>query len=880
MLNRCSVFTRSLLGVILCTAMQSFTAMATHASMSSSVALASSAPAASFTSAAFAKDHTIQPVHLLQKVNPTFTMRNVSTLQNVYPAHALGNVSTLEHMYPTHALRNMPPLHSVYPVSAMRTHQPEPKRNEVAEAQTDTTKTQGSQDSLMLERITIVGKPEWVNAIPGSAAILTKTQLKQHNDSDIHRVLQSITGVHIREEDGFGLRPNIGMRGAGSERSSKINLMEDGVLIAPAPYSAPSAYYFPNVRRMSGVEVRKGSSQIKYGPNTTGGSLNLISTPVPAALRATLETGLGSYGANDLYGSVGDRVGQVGYLIEGLYSDHNGFKTLQTGGGTGYSIHDLSGKLLFRSAPGASMYQRMELKAGYNEQVSDETYLGLTRADFDISPFQRYAASQLDQMATEHTQLMARHFVMLSERADLTTSVYQNDFYRNWYKLQSVGGSGIAGILEAPEEFPVWMQVIRGQDSVHTGGGDVGGGSGGDVDPGADTAPYTPIAVRSNQRTYLSRGVETRFTFRATTGDVEHQTEVGARLHYDEEDRFQQDDTYRMDNGLMQLEQEGAPGSQSNRVGSARAVSLHIQHEIRYRGWTLSPGVRFEQIHFRNMDYGKQDPERTGSGLQERSYSVYEWIPGVGFTFALDERTTLIGGIHKGFSPPGPASDPDTRSERSVNVEGGMRYVSGSDGLRMRVEAIGFASLYSNLLGSDLQAAGGAGTSARFNAGEARILGLESTASLEPSLSIAGKTITIPLQLNYTYTQATFQSSFDSDFSAWGTVTSGDAIPFIPTHQFYGSAGLLYGAWNLRLRVTASPGLRTVAGSGSPSAVEKTDDLFVADLSSGLTLGHGLSLFANVRNLFNATYIVSDRPAGVRPGLPRSVLAGLRWSLP
>ena len=141
-----------------------------------------------------------------------------------------------------------------------------------------------AEDTLStIERLTIIGSSQAVNDIPGSAAYISQQELDVFSYTDISRVLGSTPGVYVQEEDGYGLRPNIGMRGTGTSRNDKITVMEDGVLIAPAPYVAPAAYYFPTTGRLEAVEIIKGSSSVKYGPRTTGGVLNLVSRSIPQA---------------------------------------------------------------------------------------------------------------------------------------------------------------------------------------------------------------------------------------------------------------------------------------------------------------------------------------------------------------------------------------------------------------------------------------------------------------------------------------------------------------------------------------------------------------------------------------------------------------------
>lgn len=715
-------------------------------------------------------------------------------------------------------------------------------------------------DEILLDRITVVGNPVWMSRIPGAASYVSAAQLQKQNYSDINRVLRSISGINIQEEDGYGLRPNIGFRGTGVERSSKINIMEDGILAAPAPYSAPAAYYFPNVARMSTVEVRKGSSQIKYGPNTTGGALNLISTPIPTEMAGTAEISLGERSANKIYANFGNRNERFGYMIEALQMGDNGFKQLDNDGDTGFIIRDFVGKFMVRSAPGADIYQRLELKLGYNDQTSDETYLGLSRGDFQMTPFRRYAASQADQMNTEHYQIMARHFALINDNVDVTTTLYHNDFARNWYKLNNLN-------TNLPEiSMGNMSQILRDTDTYATEFAFLNGS--------ADT-PDDALIVRSNNREYYSQGIESILGLNFDTGEVNQQIEFGVRFHRDQEDRFQFQDGYRITDGVMILTSNGAPGSQANRIGSATALSFFVQDKIRADRWTFTPGIRYENIRFSNKNYGGSDPQRTGSNLSENDYSVNVFVPGIGITWQAADSFNLIGGVHRGFSPPSPGSSSDTRSELSVNYELGFRYA----GDVLQAEVIGFYNDYSNLLGSDLAAGGGSGTSAQFNAGEVEVTGLEVTAAADLATLLSLGNVALPLNVNYTYTNATFGNSFESNFGPWGTVQSGDQLPFIPKHQFNASISMDLDKLSLNLSSVYSPQMRTLAGSGSINEEFSTDSYFIVDAGAAYGLTGNIEIFANFRNLLNETYIVSDRPAGVRPGLPRTVLGGVRYTL-
>ena len=138
-----------------------------------------------------------------------------------------------------------------------------------------------ADEEEVIESVTIIGSAEDQRKLAGSGQIISNDDLLKAMDTDIQKILTAVPGVYMRTEEGYGLRPNISIRGTAIERSAKVAVMEDGVLVAPSPYTSSSAYYFPTTGRIHSVEVLKGPAAVSQGPQTIGGAINLISTPIP-----------------------------------------------------------------------------------------------------------------------------------------------------------------------------------------------------------------------------------------------------------------------------------------------------------------------------------------------------------------------------------------------------------------------------------------------------------------------------------------------------------------------------------------------------------------------------------------------------------------------
>jgi Fe(3+) dicitrate transport protein len=694
-----------------------------------------------------------------------------------------------------------------------------------------------------------------LDEVPGSLHLITTKELKRFSYTDPLRTLRTVAGVNITEEDGFGLRPNIGLRGSGTERSSRITIMEDGVLIAPAPYTASSAYYFPSIARMSSVEILKGSSQIAFGPQTASGAINLISTQIPDVETASFSMSHGSFKNRYVHMYVGNSVtsskGTFGYLIEFLEIGSDGFKTLDNDDPTGFIKSDRLAKLKWSSPVSASVQQSLQLKLADVTETSHETYLGLSEEDFAITPNRRYAASAQDVMNTNQTQAVLTHTVAPSKRLEIKTDIYRTTFHRNWYKLdRAVDSTGttiaLGEILNSPDDFSEGYSYLTGSSTIGSAG----------------------LDVKANNRNYFAEGIQSRLIYTFGKAEVKNRIIFGSRFHRDLVDRFQWRDRYSMDNGTMELVTPGIHGTAGNRVESASALANYLRATLHFGDFTLTPGLRHENISFERYDYGSSDLERLGNG-DYRVNSVSVLLPGVGLNYQISSALDVFTGVHRGFIPPG--SKPETEPELSINSELGVRFSHRNVSAQMVI----FSNNYSNLLGADLNASGGTGSGDLFNGGSAMANGLEFELSVDPLSGLPLDHFSMPVRIAYTYTDATFTNAFDSDFGAWGDVEVGDALPYLAPHQLSLVTSFEHEKIAIDISGRYTSAMRTVAGQGEILLSESTDESLIFDTGIRYEVSNHLNVNLGVTNLLDRTYAVARRPYGLRPNMPRALRIGV-----
>ena len=751
-----------------------------------------------------------------------------------------------------------------------------------------------------LAPVTVVGSAEKIRNTAGAAAFVSQSEIRNQSYSNPNRVLTRVPGVYIREEDGFGNFVNISLRGVDPGRSAKVTVLEDGIMMSPAPYSDPAAYYTPRIGRMSGVEVLKGSSQVRYGPHNTGGVVNYLSTPFAKLPASSPEATTGgksavggkgvvsgkspktpapaqntdglaeqfylksTYGSNNAWFNHGywartqeTGAGTIGWVMEMHHAQNDGFRTIdKVGGDTGYQALDPTFKLFWE--PNSALKQRFELRLGYTDFEADETYVGQTERDFANDPYRRYAATQFDNMDYHQYRAVLSHVMEPTANLRIETNAYYTALDRSWYKLDSVQSRdgttsyNIANALAAENEG---LNILKGSAAGIW-------------------------KIRDNNRDYYTTGVQQRLDYGFATGSVEHDLTVGWRVHYDEVRRLQRDDkVFTTGSGAVSSIARGFNGSGGNRFEETMAFSLYAEDAIKIGNLTIKPGLRWEHLEQEYVNYNTTgNPDRKIGGSTGSTDIV---APGLGLNYEINDQWSTFASYYRGFSTPGPRASLETglEEELSDGFELGARHYGDT----LQAELVGFYTKFQDLIVQDK--IGASGSPETSNGGDIDVYGVEAALRWDP-MAGTGSAWSLPTRLSATYTHSELKtdSSSASADSIFSGGRAGNEVPYIPEFSLSAGIGIEYGDFGVYLDASYTPetfgtasnttSLRTPEGKPD-SRFGKTDEALILDLSARWKATDNISVLAGVSNLLGEEYISSRIPLGPRAGEPRAFYGGV-----
>ena len=696
-------------------------------------------------------------------------------------------------------------------------------------------------DIETIESVSIIGTKADARKIAGSGTVISNEDLQKTIDTDIHKILSAVPGVFFRTEDGYGLRPNISIRGTSLDRSSKITIMEDGVLVAPAPYTSASAYYFPTTGRIHGVEVLKGPSAITQGPSTIGGALNLISTPIPTAGKGQFVQELGDNGMMRTHAVLGGDNGTFGAMVEVHEHSTDGFDSIaNVGGDTGFDKSDLLAKFRYTSGNHEVTLKMLDL-----DESSDQTYVGLSQYSFQQNPRRRYGMTQYDQMNNDGEQQSITYKGSFGN-VDVIATSWSNDYHRDWFKVDKANNGKAFGISNGINN------VI---DAANNGNADAQGI--------LDGTRAVEVKLKHNNRFYGNEGIQ----FQLSTDIGNHSVTFGYRDMEDYESRLQNYECFDQSadgkNSALSPCSTGWTGS-NNRLRETDATSYFVQDTITMDKLSLTLGYRSEDYDKVENRWSDAKPTRTIKDAKynnKKSSGDYS-TTGFGATYDVGENLKLVAGFHQGMSP---VFNGD--AEEADNMELGFRYNKGTTA----VEVIYFASDYANLVAECKNSSGGdcdAGDT--FSGGEVDVSGLE----IDASWVVQSNTVNYPIAITYTSTDATFDNSFDSDY--FGVVASGDDVPYIPSSVLAISAGFITeSGWSGYMRMADHGSSCSTAACG---AYENIEAYSYIDLSLRKRVNENLDVYGVLENVTDNEDIAARAPKnGARSQKPQTFKVGFSY---
>ena len=694
--------------------------------------------------------------------------------------------------------------------------------------------------------------------IAGSSSFIDDEELKKSGYTDTERIMGRVPGVFSQTEDGLGLRTNIGMRGANPNRTTKINITEDGILQGPAVYSNPSMYFYPDVGDAEGIEVLKGAAAIGNGPRTTSGAINYLSRSVPTSgSKGYLSQTFGDedYLRNHFY--YGDTIGNLSYVFETHKTAYDGHKDIDGNNDSNTGFRKNSDLFKIRYTMPNSF---MEFSSQNTSETSHASYIGLTRADFGANPYRRYAVSSQDKMDNDYHRYIFTYGMELSPTSSLLAKAYKSKYSRNWKKVGEMNvyadGNNNTTLTKVKLSAVDWATNCAADTGVELRACNI-------LTNAHHMVSGEKIKRSLGHRDYGMYGYDLRYN----TVMGAHDITVGFRQHKDYRDRHDSSvsEYYSMNNNsVMTMISSDYVTDGFGNDDYADAQSFSIIDRITHGNFVTTLGLRHEDVDYWEYHASYNNHLRTAENSETMiaASTVYD----------MGNGASAFAAYSQGYMPSGNGG---ALPEESDNYEIGYR----SNSANSQMEIIGFHVDYENLNETCNIAAGCADASQDAkSAGEAHVTGVEflyrvNNLFAAPQMKGANtpsSAIRYPLAVSVTLQEAEHDVTTKS-----GEFEDGARIKYTPEEIYYVSIGAETNMWDMQLSAKYND---EVFDKGSSSA-NKTESAWIYDFRSGMSLdamGYtGARAFFNVDNLFDKEYIASAHNYGFRPNKPQTIMAGI-----
>ncbi|MCP9473214.1 MAG: TonB-dependent receptor [Nitrospira sp.] len=708
--------------------------------------------------------------------------------------------------------------------------------------------------------------PSALDHIPGSGKVVTSESIERNHRFTINEALREVPGVNVRDEDGLGIRPNIGIRGLDPTRSRKVHIMEDGVPIMLMPYADPSSYYFPPIFRFDRIEVLKGSGQLLYGPQTIGGVINLITRMPPLRPEGHFQVWGGNLDYLNVHFDYGGTWGKSGYLVDYTHSqtDTPRFTNIRA------RIDDLT----FKTIQELSERTQILAKFNYYRENSGIGYQGLTQAEWATRGEDRQTPFTNDHFDFLRLGYHVAINHMFTANLISTTNIFGHFIERDWSR--------------------------QSQQGVDINGNPVGGIQRGNSLP-ATAYGVVPANERfTNEREYWVWGVEPRFHYSHAFPffGLKGEADFGARYMYEQSDRKQLLNTVS-GTGLPSSCVVSTPGATclgENNKRTTNAYAFFAQERLIWGPFTLTPGFRVEHISYDQTNRLANN----GNGNYGKT-NFTEVLPGAGITYSPFQNTTFFFGAHRGMAPPqisdavalATAQPVDLDPELSWTYELGVR---GNLAHWAAYSITGFQMDFDNQIITQ-SVAGGVGATLT-NAGRTQHRGAEVATQIDLWDAMTGRDDNQDVTFDFNYTwiaQANFRGSRNSALGASALLpgepttisVSGNRLPYSPEHLLtagigYANRAFWLGPFNARLETQcvsdqfADDRNTVIPTPSGQRGIVRGWCMLNASVNQHVKKINTTFFFTG-KNMLDHDAIV-DRSRGIYPSLPALWQAGAKWT--